>query len=297
MIYDVAIIGAGPAGLSAGIFTTRAGLKTICFEKLAIGGQAALSYEIANYPGFVIISGFDLTNKMKEQAEANGLEIKYANVSKLTQKKNVFEIETRDNIYKAKKIIIANGCKVRKLGIKNEEMLTGRGVSYCASCDGGFFKNKVVAVVGGGNTAMENVNYLANIAKKVYVINRSEKFRAGETELEKIKKHKNVEIVTSATVEEIVGKQQLEKVVIKQNEKHKDLKIDGLFIAIGYEPDLSFLNISLELDGAGYIVVDKNQETSVKNVYACGDTTSKHFKQVVSACAEGATAGNSCVGV
>ena len=295
-MYDVVIIGAGPAGLSAGIFTTRAGLKTICFEKLAVGGQAALSYEIANYPGFINISGFELSNKMKEHAEANGLEIEYANVSKLTQKKNVFEIETRDNVYKAKKVIIANGCKVRKLGLKNEEKLTGRGVSYCASCDGGFFKNKVVAVVGGGNTAMENVNYLANIAKKVYLINRSENFRAGEVELERVKKLKNVEIITSAMVEEINGEQQLEKVVIKHNEGCNELKIDGLFIAIGYEPDLSFLNVSVELDGAGYIVVDKNQETSVKNIYACGDTTSKHFKQVISACAEGAVAGNSCVG-
>lgn len=297
MKFDVAIIGAGPAGLSAGIFTARAGLSTICFEKLAVGGQASLSHEIANYPGFESISGFDLTEKMCEQALKNGMQLEYASVQSLEKIENEFEIKTRDKTFKANKVIIANGCKVRKLGIPNEQRLTGRGVSYCASCDGGFFKDKIVAVVGGGNTAIGNVEYLSRIAKKIYLINRTENFRAGNKKVEKIKSYSNVEIITSAVVEELIGDKTLEEIQINNNGNKQRIKLDGVFIAIGYEPDLSFIKLTLKLDDAGYIKVDKNQKTNIKNLYACGDTTSKGFKQVITACADGARAGNSCVGV
>lgn len=166
MNSDVFIIGAGPAGLTAGIFTCRAGLSTICIEKLAIGGQASLSNDIANYPGFDSISGFDLTEKMVNQAKSNGLKLEWGTVKSLTKTKTGFSIKTQDHTYTAKKVIIATGCKTKKLGLKDEERLTGRGVSYCASCDGGFFANKVVAVVGGGNTAIGDVEYLSRLAKK-----------------------------------------------------------------------------------------------------------------------------------
>jgi len=296
MTYDVAIIGAGPAGLTAGIFASRAGLKTICFERRVVGGQATLSSNIENYPGFESIAGFDLMQKFSNHAQHCGMELKYANVEKISKLKNYFKIATKKETFTANKVIVACGCKTKKLGLSKEEELSGKGVSYCASCDGNFFKGKTVAVVGGGNTAVENVDYLTKICKKVYMLNRSEKFRAGEHEIERIKKYKNLQILTNTTVQELVGENQLEKIIINQNGKNRNLKVEGLFVAIGYQPDFKFLDIDVEYDHAGYIVTDENQQTSVKNLFACGDATSKKFKQVITACADGARAGNSCVG-
>ena len=296
MNSDVFIIGAGPAGLTAGIFTCRAGLSTICIEKLAIGGQASLSNDIANYPGFDSISGFDLTEKMVNQAKSNGLKLEWGTVKSLTKTKTGFSIKTQDHTYTAKKVIIATGCKTKKLGLKDEERLTGRGVSYCASCDGGFFANKVVAVVGGGNTAIGDVEYLSRLAKKIYLINRSEKFRAGDYAVSKIKKYKNLEILTNAQVVELFGSEKLEVISVKDDEGRKKLAVDGLFIAIGSIPDLDFVKFDLQTDPSGYIIVDDNMRTSVKNLYACGDIISKEFRQIVVACADGAKAGNSCIG-
>ena len=295
MKIDVAIIGAGPAGLTAGIFSSRAGLKTVCFEKLAVGGQAALSYEIANYPGFESVSGFDLTQKMHKQAESCGTEFIYENVQKIKKIKSGFSIKTTEKRYLATKVIIACGCKARKLGLENELQLTGRGISYCASCDGGFFKNKIVAVVGGGNTAVEDVKYLARITKKVYLINRSQKFRAGTHAIEQLNKFKNLEIIKNAQVKKLFGDEKLEKISVLIDGKMRDLKVDGLFIAIGYEPDLKFLDIDVKLDKYGYILVDEKMRTNVDNLFACGDITGKSFKQVITACADGAIAGNSCI--
>ena len=296
MRIDVAIIGAGPAGLSAGIFTCRAGLKTICFEKLAVGGQAALSYDIANYPGFESISGFELTDKFLKQAQSCGLGLEYGNVTSLTQHDKGFELVVSDKTYFANKVIVACGCKARKLQIKNEDKLLGRGISYCASCDGGFFRKKNVAVVGGGDTAFENVEYLSRIANKVILLNRSEKFRGQAVTLENIKKLDNVEILTNSQVVQINGDETLESIDIMHNEKKENLKIDGLFIAIGYEPDISFIKCDITKDDYGYIRVNENQETNIKDLYACGDIVSKNFKQVITACADGARAGNSCIG-
>lgn len=296
MEIDVAIIGAGPAGLSAGIFASRAGFKTVCFERLVEGGQANLSSNIENYPGFESIPGLELTQKFANHAKSCGTEIKYADVVKVSKLKTNFSIKTKKETFTAKKVIIASGSKTRKLGIENELKLTGKGVSYCASCDGNFFKDKVVAVVGGGNSAVENVDYLTRVCKKVYMLNRSERFRAFEYDIERIKKYKNLQILTNATVQELVGEKQLEQIVVNHNGKTKKIKVEGLFIAIGYEPDFDFLDIDVEFDKAGYIVVNEDQQTNVKNLYACGDATSKKFKQVITACADGARAGNSCVG-
>ncbi len=295
MKFDVAVIGGGPAGLSASIFTTRAGLKTICFEKLAIGGQAALSYDIANYPAFNSISGFDLTQKMFEQAKQNGTEFVFGDVEKVKKLKTGFSIKTKKEIYQAKKLIIACGTKARQLGL-NEEKYIGRGISYCASCDGGFFKNKNVAIVGGGDSAFEYVEYLSRIAKSVTILNRSEKFKANTLRVENAKKLKNVKILTNSKVESLIGDKFLTGIQIKHDNKNKELLIDGLFVAIGHIPNLNFLNFEIKLDKNGYVVVDKEMRTSEKNVFACGDIVSKHFKQVLTACADGAIAGNSCIG-
>lgn len=296
MKYDVAIIGGGPAGISAGIFTCNAGLNTICFEKLAVGGQASLTYEIGNYPGLGIISGFDLGEKFYNHALDAGLKFQYETVLKLTKLKSGFSIKTKDATYQAKKVIIACGNKVRKLGLENEEKFTGKGVSYCASCDGRLYKNKTVAIVGGGDSAFKSVDYLTRLAKKVYLINRSEHFKAGKHKLEQAKKYKNLEIITNTNVVKLYGEKVLKSIDVNNLGKVKNIKIDGLFINIGYVPDFEFVSFDLEKDEHGYIVVDKNQQTSVKNLYACGDVTSKSFKQVISACADGARAGNSCIG-
>ncbi len=298
MMIEVAIIGGGPAGLSAGIFACRAGLKTVLFESLGIGGQAALTHEIANFPSHEKISGFDLTNDMREQAESLGLEIKYARVTHLKKIRKGFELTTAsDEKYTASKVIIASGCKARKLNLEKELELTGRGVSYCASCDGAFFKDKVVAVIGGGDTAVVDVEYLHRIAKKVYMINRSENFRANALALNRVKQYKNVEIITSANVTKLYGDEKLSAIAISQNGNERMLDIDGLFVAIGRVPELNFVDIKLNLDDNGYIIVDKDMCTNVKGLFACGDITSKHFRQVITACADGAIAGNSCIGV
>ena len=296
MKSDVLIIGAGPAGLTAGIFTCRAGLSSVCIEKLAVGGQASISHEIANYPGFEAISGFDLMDRLAKQAKSNGLRIAYGTVKSLEKSKTGFIVKTVDETFNSRKVIIASGCKTRKLGLKDEERLTGRGISYCASCDGAFFKDKVVAVVGGGNTAIGDVEYLSRLAKKIYLINRTEKFRAGEFALKKIKKLKNLEILTNAQVKELHGKDKLEAVSVNIDGTKTKINLDGLFIAIGYEPDTSFIKFDVDTNPQGYIIVDDNMRTSVKNLYACGDIINKDFRQIVVACADGAKAGNSCIG-
>lgn len=295
MIYDVAIVGGGPAGLTAGIFTCRAGLKTLLFEKLALGGQAGISYKIENFPGYATIPGWDLMDKIANHAKICGLNVESKQVLNIKKTKSGFDLTTNTLNYKTKKLIIACGSKVRKLGIANEKELTGKGVSYCASCDGQFFKNKTVAVVGGGNSAVENVAYLSNIAKKVYLFVRKD-FKADAEEVKKIKSLKNVEILLNTTVSAINGDKKLEQVEILFGKTKKFIDIDGLFVAIGYEPDLEMLDFDIEKDNKGYIVVDKEMRTSVKNVFACGDIVSKNFRQIITACGEGATAGNSCIG-
>ena len=296
MKIDVAIIGGGPAGLTAGIYLCRAGLDAICFESLGVGGQAALSYDIANYPGFKNISGFELTNLMAEQAKACGLKINFEGVKQVTKARGGFKVKTSKDEYVASKVILACGHEPRKLGLKDEEKFIGKGVSFCASCDGNFFKNKSVAIVGGGDTAMEDAVYLSKICKYVTIINRTDQFKAKPYELERAKELKNVKFITSATVSELMGKDLLEKIKFKTGDEEKTIKVDGLFLAIGHKPNLEFLNLNLEKDKNGYIIVDENMQTNIKNVYACGDIVSKSFKQIVTACADGAIAGNACIG-
>lgn len=293
MKFDVAVIGGGPAGLTSCIYTTRAGLKTICFEGLAIGGQASLSHDIANFPGFNSISGFDLTQKMYEQAKNAGTEFCFSKVLKVKKTKIDFSIKTALGIYHANKIIIANGTIARKLGL-DEEKFIGRGVSYCASCDGNFFKGKTVAVVGGGDSAFSYAEYLSKLAKKVYILNRSNKFVANKVRVERARELKNVTIMENTIVTKLLGEETIQGVELNSKTK---MKLDGVFVAIGHLPNLDFLDFEIKLDKNGYIVVDEFMHTSEKNVFACGDIISKHFRQVVTACADGAVAGNSCVGV
>ncbi len=296
MKVDVVIIGAGPAGLSASIFASRAGLNVVCLEELSAGGRAALSYEITNYPAFKSISGFDLTEKMREHAESMGVRIEYSKVKKLKKTKFGFSVTASNMTYQAKKVIIACGCRQRKLNIENEDKFIGKGVSFCASCDGMFFKDKIVAVIGGGNTAMDDVRYLSRLASKVYLINRRDVFRAGVHELDKIKKIKNVHIISNAVLTKMEGKDRLEKITINEKGTMRELSVDGVFEAIGAVPELNFIDFDIELNASGYIIVDENMCTSEKNLFACGDIISKSFRQVITACADGAIAGNACIG-
>lgn len=294
MRLDVAVIGGGPAGLSASIFSSRAGLSTICFEKLAIGGQASLSHNIENFPAFKSISGFDLAMKMFEQAKETGTQFVFSGVKKIKKTKLGFSIETSKEKYFAKKLVIACGNVARKLGI-NEEQFIGRGVSYCASCDGNFFKGKNVAIVGGGDSAFVYAEYLSKLVNQVYLINRTDKFRAQPYRVERVKNLSNVKILINSQIEKLQGDKQLSSIVIS-GKKKQELEVEGLFVAIGHVPDLDFLDFEIEVDKNGYIVTDRFMKTSVENVFACGDIVSKHFKQVITACADGAIAGNSCVG-
>ena len=294
MKYDVAIVGAGPAGLSAGIFTSRAGLKTICFDHSGFGGLAALSHDISNYPGFNSITGFELTENMFEQAKLNGVEFENAKVKKVKKLENFFEIETDSINIKASKLIIASGTVPKNLDIGEQDYI-GRGVSYCASCDGNFFKNKAVAIVGGGDTAFEYAEYMSRIASKIYLLNRTEDFRATNFRVKKAKDIPNLEIYTSVIVKNIKGEYSVSEIEYEINGETKALKIEGLFVAIGHEPKVDFLDFDVLKDEEGYIVVNSDMETNVKNVYACGDVVKKHFRQVITACSDGAVAGNSCI--
>ena len=293
MKFDVAVIGGGPAGLSASIFSSRAGLKTICFEMLAVGGQANFSHNIENYPGFKSVSGFDLGQDMFKQSKECGVEFVFEAVVKISKNKNSFLIKTKTQEFHAEKIIIASGTIPRKLGL-NEDRFIGKGISYCASCDGNFFKGKPVAIVGGGDSAFVYAEYLSRLAKEVYILNRSEKFRANAFRVKQAEKIKNVKILTNVEVIELLGEDLLKGV--KLNNGHV-LEVDGLFVAIGHIPKIDYLDFTIDKDHDGYIIVDKEMKTNVKNVFACGDIINKHFRQVITACADGAIAGNSCVGV
>lgn len=295
MKFDVAVIGGGPAGLSASLFSSRAGLNTICFEKLVVGGQASLSHEIANYPATEKMSGYDLAQKMFKQSKENGTTFVFSLVEKISKTKTGFSIKTKTKNYFAKKLIIACGTKPRKLGL-DEEKFIGKGISYCASCDGNFFKGKDVAVIGGGDSAFVYLEYLSRIANKVYLLNRSDSFKASKVRVENAQKLKNVKIFKNTKVTKLIGDKTINSINVEINKTKKNLNVDGVFVAIGHVPNLDFLDFEISLDKNGYILVDEKMQTSEKNVFACGDILSKHFKQIVTACADGAIAGNSCIG-
>ena len=292
MDHELAIIGAGPAGYSAAIYAERAGIKTLVFDKGIGGGLAAVSPNIENYPGFESISGIDLVEKMKQHAS------KYTKINfgeeviNITKKKDVFEIQTDKNKYNVKAILLCTGTEYRKLGIPGEQELQGKGVSYCATCDGFFFKDKKVAVVGGGNTALVEAIYLKQIGcKEVYLIHRRDQLRAEDSyKNEAIKR--GVKIVYNTHVESIHEKEKVEYLIIHDVKSCKKSKliVDGLFVSIGEEPqNMLASKIDVKLDEKGFIITDKQGRTNIKGVYAAGDITGG-LRQVVTAAAEGAIA-------
>jgi len=300
--YDVIIIGGGPAGLTAGLYTARSKMKTLLLEKMVFGGQAAIATTIENYPGFPKgIEGIDLMNRTREQAEKYGLEIKSGEVVKVSlssedersgsplEKKIVKTSEE----YKAIALIMATGTKPRKLVVPGEERLIGRGVSYCATCDGPLFKNRKVVVVGGGDTAVEEALFLSRFAEKTTLIHRRDELRATKIIQERAISNPKMEFVWKSIVTEVLGEAEVKGVKVRNLETGKDLILDakGIFVCIGTVPNTRFLRDIVEMDDKGFIITDENMETSVKGIYACGDVRKKLLRQVVTACGEGATAG------
>jgi thioredoxin reductase (NADPH) len=292
MDFELAIIGAGPAGYSAGIYAARAGIKTVVFDKSGGGGLALLSPNIENYAGFESISGTELMEKMKQHAEKYVDINFFEEVKKIEKIKYKFNIETDKEKYKVGAILITTGAEHRKLNVAGEKELFGKGVSYCATCDGFFFKGKKVAVVGGGNSALIEAIYLKQIGcKEVYLIHRRDQLRAEEA-YEKEAKEKQVKILLNKIVENIAGEQKITHLDLKDtsNKEKSKLQIDGVFISIGEIPQNELAKqLKIKLDDRGYIIVDKQQRTNIKGVYAAGDITGG-LRQIITACSEGAIA-------
>ena len=292
-MIDVIIVGAGPAGLSAAIYVERSGKHAVCFEKLTVGGQIVNTPDIANYPGIKNISGFEFSMGLYEQATELGAEVIYDRVSGIEKKDNTFKVTTDSGKeYEAKAVILATGAKNRHLGLDKEEELTGRGVSYCATCDGAFFKGKDVAVNGGGNTALEDALFLTNYCNKVYIIHRRDEFRGEPQNLEAVKKKDNIEFVLNSTISELKGDKALEAVVVrnKETQEEKEIPVSGLFIAIGQEPDNGDFSPVADLDNGGYIVADEKCLTKTPGIFVAGDCRTKDVRQLTTAASDGAVA-------
>ena len=293
MIYDVIIIGAGPAGLTAGIYGKRAGLSTLILDTSSIsGGQILNTYEIDNYPGFPGASGEGLAEAMKNHCEKLGVEFARGKVSSIIDKGDTKELVTKKATFTARSVIIATGASNKKLGCPGEEELSGVGVSYCATCDGAFFKEKEVAVVGGGDVALEDALYLSRFCTKVHLIHRRDEFRGAMVLQNHVKAVDNIDIIYDTVVESINGEDSVNSLHIKnvKTGEERDLAVEGVFIAIGTEPNTAKIEGLPELDSRGYIVAGENCETSKAGIYAAGDVRTKQLRQVITATADGANA-------
>ena len=293
-LFDLIIVGAGPAGLTACLYASRSLLKTLLLEKGPVGGQVIYTDLIENYPGFPGgISGYELIERIQKQLEDYEYQFLQEEVIDLREVEEVKEVHlSSGKVLKAKAVILALGAKPRKLGVPGEKEFTGRGVSYCAICDGPFFRGEVVAVIGGGNTALQEALYLTKYVKKVYLIHRREAFRATSILQERVKKNPQIEIIIPAVVEEIKGEDRVEKLVYRdlKSNKKRELEVAGVFIFIGHEPETGWLKGKLEMDESGFIIVDREMRTSRPGIFACGDCVSKKFRQIINACGEGAVA-------
>ncbi len=288
---DIIIIGAGTAGLSAAIYALRAGKSVLLMEQLTYGGQIINTPEVENYPGIKSISGFDFAQGLYEQAEALGAELKYEQVTGI-EDGEVKKVKTSSGEYECKAIILATGAKNRPLGLDKETEFIGSGISYCATCDGAFFKGRVVAVNGGGNTALEDALFLSNYCKKVYLIHRRDEFRGEAKQVDKLKEKENIEFVLNATITELLGEDELSGVRVhdKLSGEDKDIELDGLFIAIGQMPENAAFAPLIELDKGGYIVAGEDCRTNVAGIFAAGDCRTKTVRQLTTAAADGAVA-------
>lgn len=293
-MYDVIIIGSGPAGLTAAIYASRASFKVLVLEGEQPGGQLTTTTEVENFPGFPEgIMGPELMNRMRKQAQRFGTETKYEIVTSVNLSNKIKEVKTDNETYQTKTVIISTGSRARYLGLESEQRLRGRGVSACATCDGFFFKDKVVAVLGGGDSAMEESNFLTKFANKVYLVNRSENFKASKIMLDRVKANPKVEILTNKLTEEVIGESKVSGLKLKdaKTEEISELNVDGVFIAIGHQPNTELFQNILELD-KGYIVTQPNNtKTNIEGVFACGDVADRdHYWQGVTSAGTGCRA-------
>lgn len=296
-MHDIVIVGGGPAGMTAAIYARRAGKTVLVLEALSCGGQILNTPDIENYPVEAHISGFDFSQKVYEQAKGLGAEFAFERALEVREQDGAKAVVTPKGVYPCRAVILATGSVNRKLGLEGEDRLVGRGISYCATCDGNFFRNKVVAVVGGGNTALEDALYLADIAATVYLIHRRDSFRGEETNVERLKAKGNVEFVYNSNVTKLIAEKRLKAIEVtnKLDGAVRTIELNGLFIAVGRVPENGgFANV-VELDEAGYVRSGEDCHTGTAGVFVAGDNRAKALRQLVTATADGAMAATEAV--
>ena len=295
-MYDIIIIGGGPAGLTASIYGRRANKKVLLIEAKTIGGQIINTLNIENYPGNYKINGFELATKILNQTKELGTEIANETVYDIKANDDYKEVITYDNTYKTKTVIIATGSDSRKLGLSNEDELIGKGISYCATCDGNFFRGKDVAVVGGGTTAIEDAIYLSDIVNKVYLIHRRDSFNVDDSLLNKLKEKSNIEYIYNSNVTKLIAQDKLNSIEITNKDGSTNtVDVEGLFVAIGRVPENQNYAKLLNLDNYGYIIADEDCHTNIDGIYVAGDARTKSLRQLVTATNDGAIAATEAV--
>ena len=295
-MHDVLIVGAGPAGLTAGIYARRAAKTVLILEKGAPGGQIINTPDIENFPTQAHISGFDFAEKLFMQVKDLGADVSFERVVSLEKKGGAFMVTTNKNTHVAKSVIIATGADCRKLGVPEEERLVGRGVSYCATCDGALYKGKKVAVVGGGNTALEDALYLSDFAESVTLIHRRDAFRGDDVSLQRLKEKKNVSFCLNARVTGLISEKRLTGIEVTTSDgKVTTISLDGLFVAIGRVPESAWLSSLVTCDESGYLVCGEDCKTNLLGLFVAGDVRSKQVRQLVTATADGALAATAAV--
>ncbi|MBQ0028482.1 MAG: thioredoxin-disulfide reductase [Lachnospiraceae bacterium] len=295
---DLVIVGAGPAGLTAGIYGKRAGLDTLIIDESGIGGgQVLTTYDVDNYPGLPGISGIELGTKFQEHAEGAGVEIMSTELTGIRLDGDIKRLDTTDGEIECRALIIATGATHNHLGVSGEEELAGMGVSYCATCDGAFFRNRVTAVVGGGDVALEDALFLARGCSKVYLIHRRDEFRGADKLVKAVEATDNIEIIYDSVVDSIVGDGQVEAINIKnvKSGETTNLSVQGVFIAVGTHPTTDYISDLVACDDKGYIIADETCVTNVPGIFAAGDVRTKKLRQIVTAASDGANAVQSAV--
>jgi thioredoxin reductase (NADPH) len=294
--FDLIIIGGGPAGLAAAIYGLRAKLNLLMIEKMVLGGLASTAFRVENYPGFPEgVSGFDLCQKMSEQAVKLGLKILWGNAFKVKNNKKHREVDVDGKTLRAKSVIAATGTEAAKLGIAGEEKFRGKGVSYCATCDGPFYQDKSIMVIGGGNAAVEEALFLTRYAKKVSIVHRRDELRADKILADQARNHPKIYFFWHSTLEEICGKEMVSEVVLKDLVSGKKLKVptEGVFIYVGSRPNTELLKGAVKTDEKGFILTDEKMKTSAPGIFAAGDARAKTLRQIVTAVSDGAVAADS----
>ena len=292
-MYDMLIIGSGPAGMGAAIYGVRAGLSLAVLDRSPIsGGQVLTTYEVDNYLGLPLTSGGEISQKFREHADSLGVNFVTANVTSIEDKKDCKIVHTEEGDYEAKTLLLATGATHAMLGVKGEMHLAGMGVSYCATCDGAFFRKRTVAVVGGGDVAVEDAIFLAGLCSKVYLIHRRDSLRAADSLQKKLMAMENVEILWNCEVKEIQGEDMVEKILVYHNHdgSQSELEVNGVFIAVGIHPNTELYQGLVEMDEQGYVLADESCKTSVDGIYAAGDIRKKALRQIITAVADGANA-------